>query len=221
MLRDSIIHFGENLPKRDLANAYDHARKSDLCIVLGSSLSVSPANDIPRTVAKRGGKLVIVNLQPTDLDNLAELRIFAQTDIVARHILEALSEAKPDVDAVVESPQPLFPSAVRVAVSNVATLSDEGDSYKWSVSATATLANPATSPPPVISQVEYNLHPTFQPSHIVVPSTETNPECRLSCRGWGTFVVNAKVHLSDGRLVDIAHPLQFVPGCHQTAVLSV
>ena len=42
--------------------SFGHADNSDLCLVLGSSLRVTPAADIPRTVFSKGGKVVIVNL---------------------------------------------------------------------------------------------------------------------------------------------------------------
>ena len=35
LLQDSIIHFGENLPRDELHKAFDHAEKADLCLVLG------------------------------------------------------------------------------------------------------------------------------------------------------------------------------------------
>ena len=52
-------------------------------IVLGSSLRVTPANDIPEETVGAGGKLVIVNLQKTGMDKSAALRIFAKTDLVS------------------------------------------------------------------------------------------------------------------------------------------
>ena len=82
-MKDSIIHFGENLPTTALELAYENGKKSDLIIVLGSSLRVSPANDIPEETIKAGGKLVIVNLQKTEMDESAALRIFAKTDLVS------------------------------------------------------------------------------------------------------------------------------------------
>eukprot|EP01120_Amphizonella_sp_Union-15-10_P012665 TRINITY_DN5671_c0_g1_i1.p1 TRINITY_DN5671_c0_g1~~TRINITY_DN5671_c0_g1_i1.p1 ORF type:complete len:513 (-),score=72.83 TRINITY_DN5671_c0_g1_i1:107-1645(-) len=88
-LKDSIIHFGENLPTETLKKAYDHGNEADLCIVLGSSLTVSPASDIPRSTAKQG-KLVIVNLQRTPLDHLATLKIHCQTDKLISHVMEGL-----------------------------------------------------------------------------------------------------------------------------------
>ena len=43
---------------------------------MGSSLTVVPAADIPKkTTYKKGGKLVIINLQSTSMDYTASLRI--------------------------------------------------------------------------------------------------------------------------------------------------
>jgi NAD-dependent SIR2 family protein deacetylase len=58
-LLDSIINFGENLPEVPLERAMDQSNKADLHIVLGSSLTVSPACNLPKATAKHGGKLVI------------------------------------------------------------------------------------------------------------------------------------------------------------------
>lgn len=40
---------------------------ADVCLAMGSSLTVTPAADIPKTVGENG-KLIIVNLQKTPLD---------------------------------------------------------------------------------------------------------------------------------------------------------
>ncbi|KAJ4294916.1 hypothetical protein N0V88_005155 [Collariella sp. IMI 366227] len=82
-LHDSIINFTEDLPERELNLAFEHAGKADLCLVLGSSLTVTPANEIPEAVGsrrRRGAKLVICNLQDTPLDGMAELRVHGPTD---------------------------------------------------------------------------------------------------------------------------------------------
>eukprot|EP00795_Rhopilema_esculentum_P001642 gene1642-16109_t len=88
-LKDSIINFGEDLPEKELSKAYLHAEKADLCIVLGTSLRVSPANEIPRNVA-RHGKLVICNLQKTPLDSKATLLIHAFCDDVMIGLMQRL-----------------------------------------------------------------------------------------------------------------------------------
>lgn len=89
-LKDSIIHFKESLPVDAVEKAFAWAEKADLCIVLGSSLTVAPACHVPRKIAEKGGKLVIVNLQKTPLDELASLRIFCKTDELMATLLDRL-----------------------------------------------------------------------------------------------------------------------------------
>ena len=95
-LHDSIINFGESLPKKALDDAFAHAEKADVCIVLGSSLRVVPAADVPAHVGRKsGGKLVIVNLQATPLDGDATLLIRAKCDDVMGMLLEKLGAPPP------------------------------------------------------------------------------------------------------------------------------
>eukprot|EP01115_Flamella_aegyptia_P004017 TRINITY_DN17912_c0_g1_i1.p1 TRINITY_DN17912_c0_g1~~TRINITY_DN17912_c0_g1_i1.p1 ORF type:complete len:432 (-),score=103.78 TRINITY_DN17912_c0_g1_i1:11-1306(-) len=80
-LYDSIINFGENLPVDVLEKSFMNAEAADLCLVLGSSLTVAPASQIPATVGKsKNGNLVIVNMQKTPLDGVSQMRVFAKTD---------------------------------------------------------------------------------------------------------------------------------------------
>ena len=74
VLKPDIVFFGEALPERVFASAADHARKADLMLVLGSSLSVYPAARLPEDTLASGGELVIVNDMPTRLDSRASLR---------------------------------------------------------------------------------------------------------------------------------------------------
>lgn len=91
ILLDTIINFGELLPEKPLKLARQHARKADLCLVLGSSLTVPPACDIPAAVGhSRKASLVICNLQDTPLDELAETRIHARTDELMVRVMQKL-----------------------------------------------------------------------------------------------------------------------------------
>jgi len=94
-LNDSIINFSEPLPQSVIRKAFEEAQKADLCLVLGSSLTVTPAANIPETVGKNG-KLVICNLQATPLDNLAAVRVFARTDDLMQAIMRHLGLAIPE-----------------------------------------------------------------------------------------------------------------------------
>ncbi len=69
----SVVDFGESLPQGDLMRSFEHSRKSDLFIVLGSSLVVTPAADMPKEALRAGAKLVIVNREETPFDRVAPL----------------------------------------------------------------------------------------------------------------------------------------------------
>ena len=73
VLKPEITFFGENLPVDALAEARDEAMKSDLMLVLGTSLTVFPAASMPEYTLRQGGEIAIVNKQPTPLDNQATL----------------------------------------------------------------------------------------------------------------------------------------------------
>eukprot|EP00386_Alphamonas_edax_P009687 GDKI01031760.1.p1 GENE.GDKI01031760.1~~GDKI01031760.1.p1 ORF type:complete len:301 (+),score=57.76 GDKI01031760.1:96-998(+) len=91
-LKDSVIHFEEDLPKQDMNRAFEHANKSDLVLVLGSSLRVTPACEVPETTVNKGGKMCIVNLQETPMDNLATVRIHCKTDRFFQLLMPLLEE---------------------------------------------------------------------------------------------------------------------------------
>jgi NAD-dependent SIR2 family protein deacetylase len=73
-LRDSVVNFGQSLPEKDLMLSFEHSRKCDLFVVVGSSLVVTPAADMPREALHSGAKLVILNQGDTPFDRLAHLR---------------------------------------------------------------------------------------------------------------------------------------------------
>lgn len=57
---------------------------------MGSSLTVTPASHIPKEVSKKG-KLIIVNLQNTPLDDLAFFKINALCDDVMKKLAQKLT----------------------------------------------------------------------------------------------------------------------------------
>ncbi|QGQ46200.1 NAD-dependent protein deacylase [Metabacillus sediminilitoris] len=72
ILRPSIVLFGEALPEDAFQFALQESEKADLFIVLGSSLTVTPANQFPLIAKENGAKLVIVNRDKTDFDPYAD-----------------------------------------------------------------------------------------------------------------------------------------------------
>src|SRR5699024_11483671 len=74
-IRSGIVLFGEMLPQDSFKEAEDLAEQADLFFVLGSSLTVSPANMFPLLARERGAKLIIINQEPTPYDKFADLII--------------------------------------------------------------------------------------------------------------------------------------------------
>ncbi len=74
-LRPDVVLFGEMLPTDNWQKSVEAAKNADLIIVLGSSLLVGPANQIPDYTLSNGGKLVIINNDKTHLDKYASIVI--------------------------------------------------------------------------------------------------------------------------------------------------
>lgn len=70
-LRPDVVLFGEALPEAAWEQAVRWSRKSDFFVVIGSSLVVSPANLLPQMAVEQGAQLLIINNEPTPLDELA------------------------------------------------------------------------------------------------------------------------------------------------------
>ena len=73
-LVSSVVNFGDPLPQKDLDDSFHHSSRCDLFIVVGSSLVVSPANDMPKVALRFGARLVIINQGETPLDSRCHLR---------------------------------------------------------------------------------------------------------------------------------------------------
>lgn len=76
LLKPDVVLFGEPLPYATLNAAQEAALTCDLMLVVGTSLEVMPAADLPLLAKRRGARLILINLTPTALD--------AQMDVVVR-----------------------------------------------------------------------------------------------------------------------------------------
>lgn len=75
MLKSATISFGQNLEADVLDRAFALAAAATVCLAVGSTLSVTPAAYVPMRTVEAGGRLVIVNEEPTELDHVAALRL--------------------------------------------------------------------------------------------------------------------------------------------------
>ncbi len=75
LLKPDITLFEEMLPIDAWDQAVAHSQQADCYLVIGSSLEVYPANELPRLALVHGAKLIILTLSPTYLDRRADLII--------------------------------------------------------------------------------------------------------------------------------------------------
>jgi NAD-dependent deacetylase len=78
IVKTATISFGQAMPEIQMARAQDETQNCDLFIVLGSSLVVYPAAGFPRIAKQRGATLVILNRDPTDQDDDADLVVHGE-----------------------------------------------------------------------------------------------------------------------------------------------
>lgn len=75
LLKPDVVLFGESLPQEALNTAWQAARECDTFLVVGSSLVVNPAAQIPLLAKQNGSLLLIINIDVTPLDEMADLVI--------------------------------------------------------------------------------------------------------------------------------------------------
>lgn len=73
LVKTATISFGQQMPAGPMIRAEEATLACDLFLVLGSSLVVYPAADFPVIAKRNGARLVIVNREPTQIDEIADL----------------------------------------------------------------------------------------------------------------------------------------------------
>jgi NAD-dependent deacetylase len=92
ILKPDVIFFGEALPEETLREAAWHAGHCDLFLVVGSSLIVYPAANMPFCAKQAGAGLVIVNLTPTPADKIADVILHASAGEAMGRILAEVKQ---------------------------------------------------------------------------------------------------------------------------------
>jgi len=82
-LKPAAVFMGEPLPMEVFAEAERESQACDVMLVVGSSLTIVPAANLPLLACRRGAKLIIVNLEETMLDGIA-------TAVIREDVAEAL-----------------------------------------------------------------------------------------------------------------------------------
>jgi len=72
-IKTATVAFGQAMPAAAMRLAEELTRSADLFLAIGSSLVVWPAAGFPLMAKRNGATLVIINREPTDFDELADL----------------------------------------------------------------------------------------------------------------------------------------------------
>jgi NAD-dependent deacetylase len=90
LLKPNVVFFGELLPYEVVREVEREVRLCDLIIVVGSSLEVFPACDWPREAIQHGARAMVINYQPTYLDERADVVIHDDVATTLPELVAAL-----------------------------------------------------------------------------------------------------------------------------------
>jgi NAD-dependent deacetylase len=87
------VLYGEQLPASIVNAARRLIDESDLLLIAGSSLEVTPVASMPVGALNRGAHLIIINIEPTYLDERADVLIHKDVVDILPAITNALTGA--------------------------------------------------------------------------------------------------------------------------------
>ena len=86
----ATISFGQNMNEFDMTRATKMSSECDLMIVMGSSLSVMPAGQLPNLAIQSKSKLIILNREATNYDAMADFVINDELKTICRKLLKEI-----------------------------------------------------------------------------------------------------------------------------------
>ncbi|MBI4790892.1 MAG: NAD-dependent deacylase [Chloroflexi bacterium] len=90
VMKPNVVMFGEMLPVSVMYEAEQESKTCDVMLIIGSSLEVAPAADLPLMAKKNGAKLIIVNKSPTSVDSHAAIVLREDVAVALPRIVEAV-----------------------------------------------------------------------------------------------------------------------------------
>jgi len=91
-LVSSVVDFGQSLPAKDMADSFEHSQRADVFLVVGSSLVVTPAAEMPGVALRSGARLAIINDGETPYDRAAHLRFHERIGEVLPQAVKRLEQ---------------------------------------------------------------------------------------------------------------------------------
>jgi NAD-dependent protein deacetylase/lipoamidase len=92
VLKPTVVLFGEPMPAAATQEAFDLASQADVMLVVGTSLVVFPAADVPLLALRSGARMIVVNAEPTPFDRFAEVVVYGRSGEVLPEIVRLTDE---------------------------------------------------------------------------------------------------------------------------------
>ena len=115
IIKTATVSFGQSMPGDAMRRAQDLATDCDLFLAIGSSLVVWPAAGFPLMAKRNGAQLVIINREPTEFDDFADL-------VVRNDIGDSL-------DPSLRTDSQGFPLCTELCASEICTLRFDAGCY--------------------------------------------------------------------------------------------
>lgn len=88
----SVVNFGDPLPEDDFLKSHEHSGQADVYLIIGSSLVVTPAADLPELARKNNAKTILINMGETPYDDLVDIKIEEKIGGVITKIVSQVKE---------------------------------------------------------------------------------------------------------------------------------
>jgi NAD-dependent deacetylase len=90
ILKSAAIFFGQGLVEHDMRRAEIAAQQCDLLLALGTTISVYPIAGVVPVAKRAGARVVIVNAEPIEMDELADAILTGSIGIILPRIVAAM-----------------------------------------------------------------------------------------------------------------------------------
>ncbi|HKC19866.1 MAG TPA: NAD-dependent deacylase [Candidatus Dormibacteraeota bacterium] len=90
LLKPTVVLFGEPMPVEAVRSAHALAAEADVMLVVGTSLVVYPAAEIPLVAVRAGAPMIVINAEPTPFDRFAEVVIHGRSGEVLPEIVSLI-----------------------------------------------------------------------------------------------------------------------------------
>ena len=87
--QSATISFGQGLVQHDLSRAQHVASSCDLMLAVGTKLSVYPIAGVVPVAKRAGARIVILNAEPTEMDELADAVLRGSISSILPRLVES------------------------------------------------------------------------------------------------------------------------------------